>query len=387
MFNKSSIGLDIADHTIEAIELEKRGGKIIITGGASIKLEPGIVDRGRIKNKQKLKKSIEKVFAKAKPNPIKTKKINFNLPNSAVYYFVFKLDKHEKKERKGLVLKEILKNVPLKVDNLLFSYQKINISKDNQEFLAVVANRNLVDTWYKFFKELGIKLDFFDIEAFLLPRAMMPRETKERVCILDVGARTTNIYFWDNKNLVYSHTIRIGGNKFTSSIASTMKLTKEEAEKKKQKMGLKIKNKKAVNKLKVFFEEIILEINKINKYLSISKEGSLSKMILVGGSSKMPGLKDYFKKETKVEVEIGKPLILNKKTSFRYLGAIGLALRSIDRKWKNDLYIKYSLGESVIQAHLESKKTINKDKKRKIKLLLLLIILFFIILFFIIYKN
>ncbi len=391
MFKKHSIGLDIADHTIEVIELEKTGGKVKIKGGANTKLSPGIVDTGRIKDKEELKKVVKKVFAKAKPSPITGKKINFNLPNSAVYSFVLKIEKSNEKESEDLVLDEILKSVPIKKDKLLYSYKKISNSEEHEEFLVIAVNRGIVKTWHAFFSDLGIKLDNFDIEAFASFRALDINEIKTRICIVDIGARTTNIYFWDKTGLVYSHIIKIGGNRFTSSIILNTTLDEVKAEMEKKKVGLKIKSKKVKKQIEDKLTVIINKISEINKYLSNDKNEKLDNIILVGGSSQMPGLVEYFQAKANIKSNIGKVTLSGKKVSLTYLGAVGLAMKKISSKWNDDLSIKYEPKEEEKEENKKAKidniEIVSNTSGQKKKLLILLAIVFFgALLVFIIYK-
>ena len=50
---KSAVGLDIADHTIEVMELSGSSSHPKILGMARTSLELGVVERGRIKNEEK----------------------------------------------------------------------------------------------------------------------------------------------------------------------------------------------------------------------------------------------------------------------------------------------------------------------------------------------
>jgi Tfp pilus assembly PilM family ATPase len=63
-----SIGLDIADHTIEIVEVKKWLGTFSVTKLNQINLEPGIVSRGRIIDQKKLEFALKKLFASARPN-------------------------------------------------------------------------------------------------------------------------------------------------------------------------------------------------------------------------------------------------------------------------------------------------------------------------------
>src|SRR3989344_3849276 len=88
-----SAGLDIADHTIEVVEVEKRGNDIEVVSSGRIKLSPGVVERGMIKNKEKLAWTLREVLKNAKPRPIEPENIIFGLPESLLYTHVIEIAK------------------------------------------------------------------------------------------------------------------------------------------------------------------------------------------------------------------------------------------------------------------------------------------------------
>ena len=55
---KRSIGIDIADRTIEVVELEKSGLRVKIKNLSRVSLSPGIVEKGQIKDEKLLSEAI-----------------------------------------------------------------------------------------------------------------------------------------------------------------------------------------------------------------------------------------------------------------------------------------------------------------------------------------
>ena len=101
-FTKRAIGLDIADHTIEIVELQKNFGKVKVRGLGRVKLKTDVVERGRIKDKEKLTQAIRDAASQAKPNKIIGKKIVFGLPECQVYTHIFSLSITEKVKEEDL---------------------------------------------------------------------------------------------------------------------------------------------------------------------------------------------------------------------------------------------------------------------------------------------
>lgn len=367
LFNKKSIGINVADLTIEVVELVKSRGEINILSQGRIKLKPGIVQRGRIKDEEKLKKAVKEVLAQAKPFPINTKprtafdklwgkKIIFSLPESQVYTHIFELKKHQKDERDKLVLKEARSSIPLEKDDLLFSYKALNESKDKVEILLVAASRRTALEWQNFFQKLKIDAEFFDIETLANFRGCFSKIPPEPVCLIDIGAMTTNIAIFDKKGLHYSYSVDIAGNSFTKEIAKALKVKIEEAEKMKIKLGLANPGEKIFSILIQALELILKEIEIAFKYFRKKTNQEVKEIILLGGSSKLKKLVDYFKTNLDLSVRLGESKLLPEKTSLEFITATGLALRGLANQWSKKDPVIYLLTEKQASRKVSQEK-------------------------------
>ena len=88
-----------------------------------------------------------------------------------------------------------------------------------------------------------------------------------------------------------------------------------------------------------------MESNTAFSYLKSQTESSVKELILVGGSSLLSGLLEYFNVNLNIHARLGKPVILmSEDDGLLYLESIGLALRNLESRW-NDQPI-FSLGFS-----------------------------------------
>ncbi len=202
ILSKNAIGVDISDHSIEVIKLEKKNNKINVLSLGRLIIDPGIVERGRIKDKEKLFKAVNKTFASAKPNPIEPKKIIFSLPEDQVYYHFFSAQlestSHEeliKEEVKQMVLRELKTSIPIEEDEMLFTYKILFREGSKVDVLVIATDKRTVGEWRNFFQELEIDMDFFDFEIIALSRSVLFDTEKKNINIVlvDMGAEITNI--------------------------------------------------------------------------------------------------------------------------------------------------------------------------------------------------
>lgn len=327
LFNKNSIGLDIADHTIEVAELEKTGDGIGIVSLGRIKMAPGIVESGRIKDEEKLLTAVKKVFARAKPVSIINREIIFGLPESQVYTSVFVLKTESSDEREQLIYEEVRKTVPLAEDDLTYSYRIIGHEEGSERILLVATSKEVVLEWQNFFKKAGLDIKIFDIETLAVFRGLFSKTPEKPSFLIDIGSKTTNIAIFDKKGLRYSYSVLKAGDYFTENIAKELGITPEKAEEEKIKTDLTKDNEIADILIKSLVP-IVEEIKPLLLHFQKQNENKRGEVILIGGSSQIKGLANYLSDNLGAKVRLG-----GKGSSLVYLESVGLALRGFDSKW------------------------------------------------------
>ena len=341
--SKKPIGIEVTDNAIKAFQLEKKGRRAKILKSNQIKLAPGIVERGRIKNKEKLTKAFKELFSKAKPSPITEKKIVFGFPESQLYIHNFELQPHKKRDRNSLVLKEAEASISLSRNELLFSYKIANKKKEKGkekiEILLTATNKATVLEWQKFFKELKLEVIAFDVEPLAIFRTLFPKKIKTPICTIDVGAAATNIAIFNKTGLCYSHTINTGGNDFTEAIAKKLGVEFNQAEEEKLKVGLSDKKSNVFTALDKTLEPMIGEIKELFDYLEKTTKQRVGKIVLLGGSGKLKNINEYFNDNFDLTVKKATLNFSKKEVPLEYIESAGLALRGMSKQWIKDISI------------------------------------------------
>jgi type IV pilus assembly protein PilM len=145
-----------------------------------------------------------------------------------------------------------------------------------------------------------------------------------------------------------SHSFNRGGNQLTETLSSSLNVSYNEAREIKEKQGI-ISGQVQANGKPVEIKKILMplvdfilgEVKKVLRNFYQEEGKKVDKMILSGGFSLMPGLKDYFFNEIKTETRIADPfnkLEFNpqlkevlKKEGPSYAVAVGLALKGLKK--------------------------------------------------------
>lgn len=352
-FQKESLGLDISDHSIEIVLLRGSIQDPKLLAMSRQILEPGIVENGKVVNKEGLKKALKSLISNPKFGKVKTKKFIFSLPESRSFIHVFEIPQGLKKEKeKEEINSRLFQTFLYPPEDLYFDFQIQDIKKDKKEILLVGASRIIVEDYLEVFKSCQFQPKILETESESMGRALISEE-KGSVLIADIGARTTNFSVFNNRKLRASITVNIAGNEFTKAIAENLRVSFKEAESLKREIGLNPRQKEG----KIFLilqkeiQGIITEIKRIKEYLKGKGEDTVKKIILAGGSAIIPYLSEYLAENLSREVIVGDPWaginidILKKEEYFKealkvtpilYSTVIGSALRGLAKDSKKE---------------------------------------------------
>ena len=344
------IGLDLSDRSIKTIGLDRKEQQGILSFHQRNEIQEGVIQRGQIKNKEKLIGLINE-----KISPIaQHQNCIISLPETESFIKVIRLPKMKKSEIKKSIKWEAEANIPLSIEEVYFDWQIVQpsflpTSEQNKytDVLMGALPKKLVNDYLSVFKEAKIKPIAFEIESIATSRAVIKDSfSAEPIMIIDLGAsRTSFIIFAGGVIHFTTSTFDISNEKIINQIKDTLKINYSDAREMKIKYGLKnVSANKAYPILSDFSEKIIQLAQKyadffVNKSLSgYTQQKEVKKIILTGGGALMTNLDRFISRQLKMEVSIGNPWInfppkriknLSLSNSISYTTAIGLALRNL----------------------------------------------------------
>ncbi len=338
-FDTKSVGLDIADRSIEAVELVYKNGRIQLASVGRVHLAPGIVVQGRINNTEKLAQAVREVFLTAKPHAMMGNKVYFGLPEAHTYITLLAI---AQKDISGiamdrLVHEEAFKTIPLAHEDTILAHAIRFQDAKTSEVVAVGVLREVIYEWEHFFASLKIKVASYDCEIFALARGLFYGYPKKQTCIVDMGTLTSMIAVFDERGLVYVYSTRIGGDLLTRNLAADMEMTYEEAELAKRKYGFLHEDEQVKNSMAQTLGALVQEIQHSLEYVERKFNKKVEDIILVGGTSKLKNGAEFFAEKLGRPVLLGKSKVLEAEHFPRnrqrvYVEATGLALRGFGKK-------------------------------------------------------
>ncbi len=366
LINRSLVGIDISDHSIEVVQLNKRG-RIIACSRST--LDDGIIENGVIKKQKVLIDTLKKTLKESKPHSLSLEegreiKVITSLPEAKVYTYQFSFKSNENLYQK--IQENIQKTIPIPIENLYWDFVKSEPSKDEASVFCVAVEKETVENYIYFFKITGVVPIIFDTESASMARAFIGENQKENTLILDIGASKTILGIYNkNGSMSVAVSVNIGGSTFTQKIKEKLNISKEEAEEKKIKEGFK-SDTEVSRILKEELKELIQETKRAIYFYKEESQEIVNKIILAGGSALLPDIDKYFQESfDNIKVEIGDPFskiehpsdfTIEKRVLFS--NVIGLAIRGMKSN-------NYEKGINLLPEELKSKeRQFQRDQKK-----------------------
>lgn len=310
-FPKKMLGIDVGTSSIKVVELSRWGqGKTLENYGeiksASLYKEPfRNVEKGSyLLSNYFVSRAIRAILDEAK---IKTKAAIFSIPDFSTFCTSFELPPMNANELNDAVYYNASQYIPLPVTETTLDWKLIEGVPGQKQsplkiFLVAIPNQVIQD-YQQVAQMAGLELYAVEAEVLGLQRALVG-ENKKCVCIVDIGVQSTTINIIDNGKMKKSYSFDFAGSQLTYSISSAVGLGHAQAEELKNSEGLTSAKEEISKTLYLLIDPLIIEVRKILSYFYTEEGKEVDVVYLTGGTSKLPGLREYFEEVLKKKVEI-----------------------------------------------------------------------------------
>ena len=341
-----AFGLDISDLSLKIIKLKKKGKFLGLASFGEIKMKPGIIEQGEIKNEEALAENIKKAIAQVKGEKLKTKYVIASLPEEKAFLQVIQLPLMKKEETKKAVYFEAENYIPLPIEKVYLDSQIVSRASGRPGRLNVLIAalpKTTIDPYVNSLKKAGLRPLALEIESLAISRVLIKNNiTPQPLLLIDLGESRVSFIIFSGSSLRFTASYQISSQQFTEAIAKYLKIDFKKAELLKLKYGIdnSREGKKNFEALKPLLIDLVTQTK---KYLDYAKTHStkVGKILLCGGGVNLKGFVDFLSLQLNLPVEPGNPWTnilpkpvkkapkLSQEESLRYTTALGLALRDL----------------------------------------------------------
>jgi type IV pilus assembly protein PilM len=233
--------------------------------------------------------------------------VAISVPGHSAFARFAKLPPVEPKKIPDIVKFEAVQQIPFPIDDVEWDYQTFQ-SPDNPDVeVGIFAiTRDRVMERLALWADVGISPDFITLGPLAAYNAiswdMQFGPQTPGTVILDVGTTSTDLIICE-PGRVWIRTFPIGGHNFTEALVSAFKLSYAKAEALKAQAEQSKHARHILQAMRPVFSDLAQDVQRsIGYYQSSHRDANLTRLIGLGSTFNLPGLRKYLSQQLQMEV-------------------------------------------------------------------------------------
>jgi type IV pilus assembly protein PilM len=313
---KGRIGLDVGSTAVRAAEVVNGSDLPSLVRAAQVPLPPGAVDSGEVRDVEALSAAIRELWQRG---AFKSKQAVLGVGNQRVVVREVTVPALPPKELKQSLAFQVQDLIPIPVDEAVLDYDVLEeLEQDGAKMLrllVVAAQREMVNRMVDAAVRAKVEPVGVDLVPFALIRAVgqddglgLQEADAGGEAIVDVGADVTNICVHERGVAKFVRILPSGGQDVTRAMASSLGIPEDQAEAIKRGTPQdgapppETARQVLESRASVLVDEIR---SSFDFYQAQSPGARVSRVLVTGGSSKLPGLLEMIGERVRAQVEPG----------------------------------------------------------------------------------
>jgi type IV pilus assembly protein PilM len=344
---KNLVGLDIGSSSVKAVELGKKGANLQLLNLGFENLQTDTIVDGQIMELNNVSNVISHIFSE---HQIRTNRVAAGVSGHSVIVKNIVLPQMSPEELQESFSWHAEEHIPFDIADVNLDYELTGKSSETLHVLMAACKSDKIANVKQAIQLAGKQPVIIDIDAFALQNCYeinYQPKAGEVVALLNIGAATMNINILNGSRSVFARDASVGGSQYTSLLQKELGLSFEQAEGVKRGLPLPegVEPRPIQPIIETVSETLALEMKKtVDFYRATAQdgEGTIQKILLAGGGSKLPGLADFLARRFEITVEVFDPFrhieVDERKFDPDYMReivpemavAVGLALRGVE---------------------------------------------------------
>ncbi len=309
---KTLIGLDIGSSAVKIVELKElgKGAGYQLVNLAVERLSPEAIVDGAIMDAGLVVDAIQKAFSARK---LKSQDVAIALSGHSVIIKKISIPATSEEELAEVIPWEAEQYIPFDVEDVNLAYQVLKGGGEgNMDVLLVAAKKDKINDYTSVVTQAGKNPALVDVDVFALQNCYEMNyeiDPSAGTALINIGASTTNVAILKGSNSIFWRDISVGGNHYNDAIRKELSLSFDQAEILKRGEGVDGIPVENVTPILASINDFVgAEIQKTIDFFKNTTPGeSIEKLVLAGGSSRVPHLKESLAERFRVPVELMNP--------------------------------------------------------------------------------
>jgi len=301
--------IDIGNNSLKALHLSNAGGVVEVIGFDNIQ-HGKILNGSGVKAAERDELIALTLRQFVKQNDLGKDDVIVSVPSQNSFARFVKLPPVEAKRIPEIVRFEATQQIPFDINDVQWDWQLMTEADSAETTVGIFAIKNeVVTSVLEHFSRENVTVRYVQMAPMALynyalyDRSELARSDNQATIIVDIGAENTDLVVC-TRTTVWQRCIPMGGNAFTRAVADAFKLSFEKAEKLKCTAAMSKYARQVFQAMRPVFTDLASEVQRsLGFYSSSNPNTKLSKIIALGGGTKMRGLLKYLQQSLQIPVE------------------------------------------------------------------------------------
>ncbi len=301
--------IDLGNSSLKALHLKNENGVVTVIGFDNI-AHGKVLNGSGVKASERDELIAMSLRQFVQQNDVGNEDVVVSVPSQNSFARFVKLPPVEKKRIPEIVKFEAAQQIPFDINDVQWDWQQMSPPEDPEIKVGIFAIKNeIVMAALEHFGRENIRVKYVQMAPMalynygLFDRPEIGKSDEQAVVIIDIGCENTDLVVC-TKSTVWQRCIPMGGNAFTKAVAEAFKLNFEKAEKLKRTAPMSKYARQIFQAMRPVFTDLASEIQRsLGFYTSSSPGVKLTKVIALGGGTRMRGLLQYLQQTLQIPVE------------------------------------------------------------------------------------
>ncbi|MDD5064509.1 MAG: type IV pilus assembly protein PilM [Phycisphaerae bacterium] len=302
--------IDIGNNSLKALRLRNEGGVVEVIGFDNIQHGKVLTGSG-MKPEERDELIALSLRQFVKQNGLGKDDIVVSVPSQNSFARFVKLPPVEQKRIPEIVKFEAAQQIPFDINEVQWDWQLMAEAGSSETKVGIFAVKSeVVSSVLEHFSRENLTVSCVQIAPMALYNyalydfSDLGKSDNQATVILDIGAENSDLVVC-TQSTVWQRSVPMGGNAFTRAVAEAFKLNFEKAEKLKRTAAMSKYARQVFQAMKPVFTDLASEIQRsLGFYSSSNPNTKISKVIALGGGTKMRGLLQYLRQTLQIPVEM-----------------------------------------------------------------------------------
>lgn len=303
--SNASWGIEVGAGGIKAIKLERDGDQVKVVDFAVVPHKK-VLSTPDLDQADAVRVALG-AFMSQYRDALKGASVAVSVPGHAAFARFAKLPPVEPKAVAGVVKFEAVQQIPFPIEEVEWDYQTFASPDSPDVEVGIFAiTKERIHSIIALYADAGLQPDIITLSPIAVYNAiafdLSFTDKTPGTIILDIGTTSTDLIVAETGR-VWIRTFPLGGHAFTQALAETFKLNYLKAEKLKREADSSKYRKHIFQAIKPVLADLVQDVQRSISYYEDTHPGaSLSRLIGVGSTFRLPGLRKLLAQQVKLDV-------------------------------------------------------------------------------------